>query len=82
MKVEIPGFTTLYGSPVTILRLMQEVRRFDDCKDLDEYIRIMQENGRRLLGVALNVEGDTLEERAESLLREMAAHELVILLDD
>ena len=77
MKVHIPGFSALNGSPITILRLMRDARFCHDAPDLDEYIVEMQQAAWRIYNVGLCVTGDTIEERAESLLREMDRHHLL-----
>ena len=76
MTVTIPGYSTLTGQPAAILKLMQEARFFDTPEG-DEYIQTIVKDSERLFGITLKVEGETYEERAESLLREMAAHNLI-----
>ena len=77
MKITIPGYgTTLTGSPVTILRIMQDARLFDKKKD-EDLIEEITHTIWRAFGIGLQVEGNTLAERAESLLREMAKNEIV-----
>ena len=76
MKITIEGYTTLTGNPVVILKLMQEARVFDKLTG-DEYIESVKETAQRCFDTTLNVEGDTYEERAESLLREMAKAKMI-----
>lgn len=76
MRVTIPGYGTLTGSPVTLLRLMQDARMFDK-KGGDDLIEEISQTIWRAFGIGLQVEGETLAERAESLLREMAKNEIV-----
>lgn len=76
MKVTIPGYGTLTGSPVTLLRLMQDARVFDK-KGGDDLIEEIRVTLWRFFGIELQVTGDTMAERAESLLREMAKKEIV-----
>ena len=70
MKVKIPGYSSLTGSPETILRLMSEARWYDHLQGndlIDDIIHTVW----RAFGVGLQVTGDTYAERAESLLREL-----------
>ena len=83
MKVHIPGFTAMSGSPITILRLMRDARFFHDGPaDLDDYITEMQQAAWRIYNVGLCVRGETIAERAESLVREMARHRLLEIEED
>lgn len=77
MTVKIPGYTTLSGRPATILRLMQDARMFDAAGTPDEYIAKIKQAAWRFYGIPLNVTGDTIEERAESLLQEMGRNHLI-----
>lgn len=80
MTVTVQGYTTLTGSPNIILRLMQDARLFQQQpEDPDEYIKSVQQTVWRCYGIPLNVTGDTIPERAESLLREMAKHDLITI---
>ena len=79
MTVHIPGFSTLTGKPVTILRLMREARFFADVQSDEEYIELMQQSAWRIFNVNLDVEGSTIDQRAESLLRSMADNGLIKL---
>lgn len=81
MTVTIKGYTTLTGKPETILRLMQEARLFDANIDAESYIETIQETALRCFGVPLIVTGNTYAERAESLLRAMAANGMIDLKD-
>ena len=78
MKVTIPGYTTLYGNPVTILKLMQSARVFDQLTG-DEYIHGVKEAAWRGFGIRLNVTGNTYEERAKSMLKSMAENKLITI---
>ena len=71
MTIRIPGYTTLSGRPAAILRLMQDARMFDSAGTPDEYIAKVVQAAWNFYGIALNVTGDTITARAESLLREM-----------
>ena len=77
MTVKIPGYTTLSGQPATILRLMQDARMFDAAGTPDEYIAKIKQAAWSFYGIALNVTGDTIEARAESLLQEMGRNHLI-----
>lgn len=81
MKATIVGYTTLSGNPVTILQMMQDTRVFDDLRG-DEYIESVQQTAWRTFGIGLQVTGDTYEKRAESLLRALAANEMIIIEED
>ena len=78
MKVTIPGYTTLTGSPLTILKLMESARIFETPEGA-EYIASVKETAKRAFGIDLKVTGATLEEQAESLLRSMAIHNLITI---
>ena len=76
MKVLVEGHTTISGNPVAFLSIMQDARFFDQLTG-DEYIESVKEIAQRCFGADLKVQGSTYEERAESLLREMAAHNMI-----
>lgn len=76
MKVTIPGYSTLTGSPEAILRLLQDARRLDDLGG-DDLINEISHTAWRAFGVGLQVSGDTYAERAESLLREMDKNHMI-----
>lgn len=76
MKVTIEGYGTLTGSPVTLLRLMQDARIFDKLAG-DDLITEVRNTLWRVFGADIHIEGNTLAERAESLLRGMAEHNIV-----
>ena len=81
MTVSIPGYSSITGQPTTILAVMQESRMFDTPKG-DAYIDTVIADTKRLYEVNLIVTGDTYEERAESLLREMAKANLITIKED
>lgn len=76
MKITIPGYGTLTGSPVTLLRLMQDARMFDKLAG-DDLITEIRNTLWRAFEVDISIEGETLAERAESLLRGMAKNDIV-----
>lgn len=78
MTIKIPGYSTLTGRPATILKLMQSARFFDSPEG-DAYIEAVVKDCRRAYGIKLNVEGETYDERAESLLRELDRHDFIII---
>lgn len=78
MTINVPGYTTLTGRPETILRLLEETRIFDKAEG-DEYIDSITEAVERLWGYNLEVTGDTYEERALSLLKELDKYGLITI---
>lgn len=78
MTITIPGYSTLTGNPATILQLMQHARVFDELTG-DEYIETVKENALRCFGEDLQVTGETYAQRAESLLHELAKHNLITI---
>lgn len=81
MRVTIPGYTTLTGRPLTILRAMQSARFFETTEGV-EYIASVKGIVKKTFGIDLDVTGATLEEQAESLLGSMAKHKLITLETD
>ena len=71
MTVRVPGYTTLTGKPETILRLLEDSQMWDGAHG-DDYINKVQEAVERTQGVHMEITGDTYEERAASLLQELA----------
>lgn len=82
MTIHIPGYTTLTGNPITLVRLIQDNRRFDADEPLEVFIETLQRDIWRLENKTVQVSGDTLEERADSLLREMAKAGLINIIAD
>lgn len=81
MTISIPGYSTLTGAPVAIIKLMQEARFFGSEESGDDYINSVKEAAKRCYGISLRVKGKTYEERAESLLRQMAQNQMIKLKD-
>lgn len=79
MRVTIEGYTTLTGKPETILQAMKDARIFDSGIGDEDCIRAIQQTAWRCFGESLEVEGTTIEERAESLIRELAAHDMITI---
>ena len=71
MTVKIPGYSTITGAPQTILDLMAKARIFEDLQG-EDYIAKICEDIKRGYDISLRVSGETIEERAESLLLELA----------
>lgn len=76
MTITVPGYTTLTGRPETILRLLEETQLWDAATG-DSYIQKVQEAVERTQGIRLEVTGATYAQRAASLLRELAKHDLI-----
>lgn len=76
MTVKVPGYTTLTGKPETILRLLEETRIWDNATG-DDYIDRIIEAVERLWEYRLEVTGDTYEQRANSLLKELDKYGLI-----
>jgi len=76
MKITIPGYSTLTGTPETILQLMQDARVLDEIGG-DELIENITRTAWRAFGIGLQVSGDTYAERAESLLHEMDRNQMI-----
>lgn len=78
MTINVPGYTTLTGRPETILRLLEETRIFDKAEGND-YIDSIIEAVERLWEYRLDVTGDTYEQRAKSLLKELDRYGLITI---
>ena len=76
MTVKVTGYTSLTGRPEAILRLLEETRIWDNA-DGDDYIVSIVEAVERLWGHHLEITGDTYEQKAMSLLRELDKHGLI-----
>ena len=78
MKIRIPGYSSLTGSPAAIVDSMKTARFFGVAED-EDYIKTVVADIKRLYDVELHVEGSTLPEQAESLLRELAKNEFIVI---
>lgn len=78
MKVTVPGYTTLTGKPEAILNLMKEAQVFPTPEG-DDHINNIRNAAEKFFGITLQAEGSTDAERAESLLRSMAANQMIII---
>ena len=76
MTVTVPGYTTLTGRPETILRILEDTQMWDSATG-DAYIEKVQEAVERTRDIHLQVEGSTYEQRAKSLLHELARNGLI-----
>ena len=81
MRVTVPGYTSLEGKPESILQAMRDARLFYQITE-EEFIDGIIHTAWRLFGIALQVSGDTKEERSESLLREMARNNMIEIEED
>jgi hypothetical protein len=78
MKVTIPDYSTITGTPEAILQVMQDARFFDHPTG-DDYIETIAHEAWQFFGIGLQVTGETHAERAESLLREMAKANMITI---
>ena len=81
MTIKVHGYTTLTGRPATILRLLEETRILDKAEG-DDYINSIVEAVGRLWEHRLEVTGETYEERANSLLRELDRYGLITIIEE
>ena len=76
MTIKVPGYTSLTGRPETLLRLLEETRIWDNATG-DDYIASIVEAVENLWGHRLEVAGNTYEQKAMSLLRELDKYGLI-----
>lgn len=81
MTVKVPGYSTLTGTPETILRVMQTANFIPSSESPEEYLQCLRRRAEKFFGVRLEVTGNTYAERAESLLRSLAKNNLIELID-
>lgn len=80
MTVTVPGYSTVSSRPLAIVSLLRESAYIGKPgRTIDEYIASVQDYAESIFGVHLNISGNTMEVRAESLLREMNRFEFVII---
>ena len=79
MTVTFNGYSSITGNTEAILRVMRDARLFDPLPgaETDEYISAVAETLRERCGEAVKITGDTVSERAASLLRAMAQINLI-----
>ena len=82
MTITVPGYTTITGNPVALLRLMADAQIFDEPLTMQEYIDKITDDAKRCLDIDLHVTGNTCPEKAESLLRELAANNMITIEED
>lgn len=78
MKITIPTYSSITGTPEAILQIMQDARFFETATG-DDYIAAIQHDSWQFFGIGLQVTGETYAERAESLLREMAKANMITI---
>ena len=76
MTINVSGYTTLTGRPDVLLRLLEESRIWDNA-DGDDYIVSIVNAVEQLWGYRLEVSGNTYEQKAMSLLRELDKYGLI-----
>lgn len=76
MTINVSGYTTLTGRPEVLLRFLEESRIWDNA-DGDDYIVSIVEAVEQLWGHQLEVSGNTYEQKAMSLLRELDKYGLI-----
>lgn len=81
MTIKVPGYTTLTGSPKAILQLLEQSRIWDKAEG-DDYINSIIEAVERLWEYRLEVTGDTYEQRALSLLKELNKYGLIKIIEE
>ena len=55
-----------------LVRAMKGATMFSDVKNVLEYVAVVQRRAHEMEGLELNVTGDKIDERCESLVRELA----------
>nr|BDT31994.1 hypothetical protein MFMH1_16630 [Myxococcus sp. MH1] len=71
MVIEMRDGRVLQGTPVQIVRAMQDIAFGVERLSLSEYVDWVVANAQRFESVALRVQGDTDEAKAASLVDEM-----------
>lgn len=78
MTINVSGYTTLTGKPEVLLHFLEESRIWDNATG-DDYIVSIVEAVEQLWGYQLEVSGDTYEQKAMSLLRELDKYGLITI---
>ena len=81
MTITVPGYSTITGNAETIVRVMKSARFFNKPMSIDDYIEVVQRDAERI-GAQLTITGDTQKERAESLLKELAKHNMITIKEE
>lgn len=71
MRIVMRDERVFQGTPIQIVRAMQDIAFGVDQLSLAQYIDWVVDNARRFEEVQLQIEGPGDDERAESLVREM-----------
>lgn len=79
MKISING-EIFQGTSVEIVEAMKE-QNFNGYDSLDDYIEWIQQSVWRLKKKGIQVTGDTLEEKTQSLLQELSRIEFIMILE-
>ena len=77
MKITTRDGRVFHGTPIQIVKAMQDIAFGVEDISLDGYIDWVVDNARRFEGVELKSSGATTEDRAKSLVEDMIAKALV-----
>ena len=77
MKITTRDGRVFQGTPIQIVKAMQDIAFGVADATPDEYIDWVVDNARRFEGVELKSSGATTEDRAKSLIEDMIANALV-----
>jgi hypothetical protein len=72
MRIRMAGEERIFeGTPVQIVRAMKSIAFGHDKASLGEYVEWVGKQASNLMGVTLEIEGETDEEKAKSLVSEL-----------
>ena len=75
---QVPGGESYFGNTrLEILEQMKESGIFVAEKSIEEYLDFLVDSAKRYYDIDLVVEGDSVDERAESLTRALERHDLM-----
>jgi hypothetical protein len=77
MKITTRDGRVFQGTPIQIVKAMQDIAFGVEEVSLDGYIDWVVDNARRFEGVELTADGATVEGRAKALVEDMIAQGLV-----